>query len=65
MTPQQLVLAIKAKGLTQKRIEQRTGITQPTISKIERGAVRDVMWRNYSALVALHDELHSSVSAAD
>ncbi len=57
MEPRELVLAIKAKGLTQKQIEAETGIPQPTISKIERGDVADVMSRSYRALLALHAKL--------
>jgi len=37
MKPRELVLALRAMGLTQKQIEQRTGIPQPTISKIGLG----------------------------
>lgn len=57
MEPRELVQAIKAMGLTQEQIEQRTGIPQPTVSKIERGKVSDVMSRSYRALVTLHAEL--------
>jgi transcriptional regulator with XRE-family HTH domain len=57
MEPRELVLAIKAKGLTQKQIEAETGIPQPTISKIERGDVADVMSRSYRALLTLHAKL--------
>lgn len=57
MEPRELVQAIKGRGLTQKQIEERTGIPQPTVSKIERGEVSDVMSRSYRALVALHSEL--------
>lgn len=57
MEPRDLVLALKATGLTQKQIEEATGIPQPTVSKIERGEVADVMSRNYRALLALHDSV--------
>lgn len=57
MTPNDLLKAIRATGLTQAQVAERTGIPQPTISKIERGDVQDVMSRNYLALQALHDEL--------
>ena len=57
MEPRELVQAIKAKGLTQKQIEEETGIPQPTVSKIERGDVADVMSRNYRALLALYDKV--------
>lgn len=56
-TPLDLLKAIRATGLTQAQVADRTGIPQPTISKIERGDVQDVMSRNYLALQALHAEL--------
>lgn len=58
MEAQDYVLAIKAKGLTQAQIEERTGVPQPTVSKIERGAVEDVMSKTYRALQSLYEELH-------
>jgi transcriptional regulator with XRE-family HTH domain len=47
----------KYPGMTQAAIAERTGIPQPTISKIERGDVDDVMSRNYRALQTLYEEL--------
>jgi transcriptional regulator with XRE-family HTH domain len=49
--------AIRERGLTQAQIADRTGIPQPTISKIERGDVSDVMSKSYRALQALHEAL--------
>ena len=49
--------AIRDKGLTQAQVAEKTGIPQPTISKIERGDVEDVMSRNYRALQALHEQV--------
>lgn len=43
-------------GLTQDQIAERTGIPQPTISKIRRGAVNDVLSRNWRSLQAVHRE---------
>ena len=57
LEPKDLVLAIKASGLTQKQIEEATGIPQPTVSKIERGEVADVMSRSYRALLALYERV--------
>lgn len=57
MEAKDYVLAIRAYGLTQTEVAEKTGIPQPTISKIERGDVEDVMSKNYRALQALHDEL--------
>lgn len=59
MEPRDYLLAIRAheSNLTQAQIAQRTGIPQPTISKIERGEVEDVMSRSYRALQALYEEL--------
>lgn len=49
--------AIRDRGLTQAQVAEQTGIPQPTISKIERGEVEDVLSRNYRALQALHAKL--------
>ena len=46
--------------MTQARVSERTGIPQPTISKIERGDVDDVMSRNYRALQALYEEMQAA-----
>jgi len=60
MEAKDYVLAIRARGLTQTEVAEKTGIPQPTLSKIERGDVKDVMSKNYRALQALHDELVGS-----
>lgn len=57
MDPQELVRALLGMGLTQTEIAARTGMPQPTVSKVARGAVRDVMSHSYRQLKALHDEL--------
>lgn len=43
-------------GLTQTQIAERSGVPQPTVSKIARGAVDDVLSKNYRSLEALHKE---------
>lgn len=53
MEAKDYVLALKEKGLTQTQIAVATGIPQPTISKIERGEVTDVMSKSYRALQSL------------
>jgi transcriptional regulator with XRE-family HTH domain len=55
--------AIRARGLTQAEVAEKTGIPQPTISKIERGDVADVMSKNYRALQALHLALSAEPEA--
>lgn len=50
MEAKDYLAAIRSHGLTQAQIAEKTGIPQPTISKIERGEVDDVMSRNYRAL---------------
>jgi transcriptional regulator with XRE-family HTH domain len=55
----ELVREIRAFGLTQAQISEKTGIPQPTISKIERGDVEDVMSRNYRQLQSLLSDLRS------
>lgn len=54
MEAKDFLAAIRSTGMTQAEVSIRTGIPQPTISKIERGDVEDVMSRNYRALQALH-----------
>lgn len=44
-------------GLTQQAIAEKTGIPQPTLSKVLRGAVTDVLSKSYRKLQALHAEL--------
>ncbi|SEJ72494.1 Helix-turn-helix [Variovorax sp. OK605] len=56
MKPRELVLALRAMGLTQKQIEKKTGIPQPTVSKIGLGRVADVMSRHYVALLTAYEE---------
>ena len=56
MKPVELVQALRAMGLTQKQIQERTGIPQPTVSKIGLGRVRDVMSRHYVALLTAYEQ---------
>lgn len=57
LEPRDLVLAIKTTGLTQQQIRDKTGISQSTISKIERGAASDIRASTYRTLLALHAEV--------
>lgn len=60
MEARDYVNALLELGLTQAVIAERTGIAQPTISKVGRGEVADVLSRNYRKLQALHEEtLHA------
>lgn len=60
MDAKDFLRGIRAAGLTQVEVAERTGITQSTISKIERGEVKDVMSKNYRALQALHAEVQTT-----
>jgi transcriptional regulator with XRE-family HTH domain len=62
MEAKDYVLALKERGLTQMQIEEITGIPQPTISKIERGDVSDVMSKTYRALKAAYDDLQAKAA---
>lgn len=57
MEARDFINALIGLGLTQSQIAERTGIPQPTISKVSRGDVSDVMSRNYRKLQELHAEL--------
>lgn len=65
MEARDYVLALKGFGLTQTQIAERTGIPQPTISKIERGDVDDVLSRNYRSLQRVHDQEVAARAEAD
>ncbi len=56
MEARDFIAALIGKGMTQSDISERTGISQPTISKVARGDVSDVMSRNYRKLQELHAE---------
>jgi predicted transcriptional regulator len=56
MEARDFVTDLQAWGLTQAQIAERSGIPQPTISKIFRGEVDDVLSRNYRSLQAVHTE---------
>lgn len=56
MEARDFVLDLQRWGLTQTQIAEKSGIPQPTISKIARGDVEDVLSRNYRSLEAVHRE---------
>ena len=56
MEPRELVLALKRAGMTQEAIAAASGIRQASVSKIERGAAKDVMSRNYRALLSIYEQ---------
>ena len=62
MEAKDYLAAIRDRGLTQAQVAEKTGIPQPTISKIERGDVADVMSRNYRSLQNLYAELVSTTT---
>ncbi len=55
--PRDLVLAIKAHGISQQQIQAVTGISQSTISKIETGGRKDIRYSNYRTLIGLLDSV--------
>lgn len=57
MEAKDFVAALVKSGLTQQQIAERTGIPQPTLSKVVRGDVKDVLSRNYRQLQALYVEV--------
>lgn len=60
----ELLDAIRAHKLTQAAISEETGIPQPTISKIERDEVSDVMSKSYIALQQLLARLEAKKKRA-
>ena len=64
MEAKDYVIELQEKGLTQTQIAEATGIPQPTISKILRGEVADVMSKSYRALQALAKKLAKKKAVA-
>lgn len=64
MEAKDYVLALKGFGLTQTQIEKMTGIPQSNISKIETGAVSDVMSKAYRALQAAYNDMQKQEKEA-
>lgn len=60
MQAKELLAEIRSAGMTQAEVSEKTGIPQPTISKIERGAVDDVMSRSYIALQKLQRAIRAT-----
>lgn len=56
MEAQDFVAALVKKGMTQQQIAAETEIPQPTLSKVLRGDVKDVLSRNYRKLKALYED---------
>lgn len=57
MEAQKYLISIRSRGLTQAEVSEKTGISQPTISKIERGSVKDVRATTLLLLQQLHAAL--------
>lgn len=64
MEAQEIVATLVERGFTQVQISERTGIAQPTLSKVLRGEVDDVLSRNYRKLDALLKECVAGDAAA-
>lgn len=65
MEARDFVTDLQSWGLTQAQIAERTGIPQPTVSKIFRGDVEDVLSRNYRSLQTVHAEVLATRKAAE
>lgn len=57
MEAREMIAVLMGHGYTQEQISARTGLLQPTISKIVRGQVKDVLSRTYIKLDALYKEV--------
>lgn len=64
MEAQKYLISIRSHGLTQAEVSEKTGISQPTISKIERGSVKDVRGTTLLLLQQLHAALARKGSRA-
>ena len=59
----QIILADrKARGLTQKMLAERAGVSRYTLIKLERGQADDIQFKILSALLS---ELHLTLAVTD
>lgn len=65
MEAREFIAALIETGMTQSEIAERTGIPQPSISKVARGDVGDVLSKSYRKLQALHAERCAQSKAAE
>lgn len=63
MNAQDMVLALRALGLSQMDISRETLIPQPTISRIESGASKDTSYSKARKLQELLDRLSGEQAA--
>lgn len=54
MDAKQLLAEVRGRGLTQVEVAAGMGVSQGTVSKIERGQTQDIKNSTYQKLVALH-----------
>lgn len=54
MDAKQLLAEIRGSGLTQVEVAQAIGVSQGTVSKIERSQTKDLKANTYLALLNLH-----------
>lgn len=64
MEARDFVAALVERGMTQQQIAVETGIPQPTLSKVLRGDVKDVLSRNYRKLKALYEQTDPRIGRA-
>lgn len=57
MEAKEYISKLRSMGLSQQDIADRCGMQQSAVSKIESGAVQDVLSRSYRAIQALYDEV--------
>jgi len=52
-----IIAALKAKGLTQTQIQDKTGVLQKDISLLKHGKVKDIMHSRGEAIMRLYRSL--------
>lgn len=65
LPPKSLVETLLSMGLTQKQIEEETGVSQATISRILNGNHKDPRYSTISKLSRLREQKATAVLAAD
>lgn len=63
--PAHVLMADLRSRLSQPEIAERTGIAQPTLSRIESGVIVDPVGSKYHLLLSLHRELFAVAEGSE
>lgn len=55
----ELIRQLNDRGMTDKQIGEKVGLSQPTITRLKNGVLNSTAWENGQALIALRDKVQN------